>query len=242
MRNINTSIFTENGFEKYQDQNEDFKPYDIEFWIPSRVKQLLEAFFIVIYVDDLQTLDVENIKEACFKYYNIIERTEILKSAMEKNTYAIVCIKVDEIPIEQKIKKKIYEIEEDPQKFKKHVILYNENQINSFNNKIKDISLTMNILNDVLNSDEFQVFKKNPESDSLYSFVAELFIKLPFLKYHGQNKEIKDLSAAIADKIRILGEDKLVLLGNVFQMEIDEIKEIDTKSLIDLLKGVESNA
>lgn len=241
MKNIITGIFNENEFKEYQVQASDFKLNNIEFWVPSENNHFLEAFFIVIYIDSLQLTDVENIKEICLNYYSIIERTEILKSAMEKNTYAIVCLKIDKTPVEQGMKQKIFDIEEDPQKFKKHVLVYTENQSESFKNKSKEYTSTMETLNNVLNSDKFQEFKNNPDKDTLYNLVTGLFIKLPFLRYQGQEKKIDDISGIIVEKIGALGEKKLVLVNKVIEMEMEDIKNLNIDDFIKLLKGVESD-
>ncbi|MBM7868125.1 hypothetical protein GTO89_15040 [Heliobacterium gestii] len=233
MKNIILEIFHENGFEKFKTQQTN----NIEFWGPSKAKQSLEAYFIVDYLDDSEFTNVDEVKEKFIKYYNIINDSEIQKSAMEKNTYIIICLKVNITSLGKEIRQGIFDIEEDPQKFKKHVLLYTENQVNLFNNIRKSYNTTTNALYDILNSDHFQEFKKNPENDSLYSLVAGFFIKLPFLRYKGQERMIDDLASVIFKKIHEIGEDKSLLVNKIIKIDIDRIKSMNTNEIISLLKG-----
>lgn len=112
MHTIINGIFSENGFEI--DKSTSFEVQNIEFWRPIEKKQKLEAFFIVFYIADLKLLNLDYIREVCFNYYQELGQAETAGSALEKNTYVIVCLKTNATPVSQEIMKKIFDIEEDP--------------------------------------------------------------------------------------------------------------------------------
>ena len=90
------------------------------------------------------------------------------------------------------------EIEEDAYLFKKNILLYkDENRILLETQLDNDFSLIK--LNELLNNGES--FDRNKSNiDSAYSLLAKVFIKLPFLSYKREGRELENLSEIIREQ------------------------------------------
>lgn len=239
MRNLIENIFEEYSYIRAKNIGDNAK--NLEFWVPT--KNTLEAFFIVLYVSDLEELSEEIISDICIDYYDNMKKTNVLYASSDKNTYVIVCtnLKTTNYPLSfnQQLQRKIYDIEENPYVFKKHVILYNDEQVTnlkklSISSGRKVVEIILNIANDI---EKFTEYKLNPNIDNIYWLVSSLFIKLPFLKYKAESKVLKDLSELVSGRIIELGNDKKTLIKDVLNFDMENIKKLSEDQIFEILKG-----
>lgn len=152
------------------------------------------------------------------------------KPQIDKNTSAIYLVKFPDDYIITDYKNIIYSIEESPKYFKRYIIPYTENQINSLKKVLidhKDLSI-VDILNDLSNNeDDYYMLLNRKNNNSLYELVIRLFSKLPFLQYRFSAKapDSNSLDQIITEAIdkELIELDKAIRDG---EMEIDNLVNI----------------
>jgi hypothetical protein len=178
-----------------------------------------KEYFIVIEVSDLVPLITHEEDNVVFKLNSWLKSSDYYNSAFNKNTTLIILQKAS-IIIEEKTKRQIFEIEENPYIFKKYVIRYTIDQFKSLFKILPDVSI--NSMNQLINQLDFEVFKENPTSEDYIPLLINLFIKIPFLKVPFQEKELDNLTDVINQKIN----------RSTTYQNIEEIHQLCLKSTI----------
>lgn len=94
----------------------------------------------------------------------------------------------------------------------------------------------------ILNKEElFRNYKEAPYVDSVYNLLASLFIKLPFLKYKGESRQLEDLTKIIKNRIESLGTEKVKLVSQLIKMDLSDIRDMNTDKMFELIKGGSGN-
>lgn len=134
---------------------------------------------------------------------------------IKKNTSFIILIKLNENSEKKNIQEDILDLEEDKYFFKKYVITYLKDEVDSFYNKLKEYDNIINFMEKNLNdTDKFEKFKVSNEI-SYYSLILKIYIKIPHL-YCGD----------------IFNKEEIINLGESIT---EEIKEIQKKEKDDML-------
>ncbi|AXP79763.1 hypothetical protein CJ739_666 [Mariniflexile rhizosphaerae] len=156
-----------------------------------------KEYYIIIEVIDLIPLILEQ-DNLVFKLNDWLKSSENYHTDFNKNTTLIILHK-GSIIIEEKIKRQIFEIEENPYIFKKYIIRYSLNQFTSITQALPVVSVDS--INQLIKQLDFESFKNDPASDDYIPLLINLFIKIPFLKVPFQEKELDDLTNIINGKV-----------------------------------------
>ena len=119
---------------------------------------------------------------------------------MDKNTSLIYCVKRD--INSDKLDELKVKIEDDPFYFKKYVFVYNDAQADEFKKLCMQYGQTTSKLLQtyILDSENFNKFKKNGDNEKIYKLVSELLIKIPIIPINFESRgEIKSVSDYMLD-------------------------------------------
>lgn len=145
-------------------------------------------------------------------------------ASFSKNTDLIIFLRLENLAEFKKIEKEVFEIEEDAFFFKKYVLYFMGQEFDL----IKGMSFEE--MKGVLsNSQAFSEYKKNPLNPSLYSFVARIFIKLPFLEMPKTKQEIIPINLQVQNLVNELDSDL------IFEMLKNITEETDIDALIEMM-------
>lgn len=186
---------------------------------------------IFIEIDSLKAFISSEKEDYNFAYFHTSNKREgFYHQRFNKNVSLILLMQVDSIEVDEKIKRQILEIEEDPYYFKKYVLTYTSGQLDDFNKMLEQ--KTIDELSDLVLGLDFEEFKKNPYSDSYANLLLSIYIKIPLLTVPHDASPLPDLTKAIVNKHG--GEDgELNLLRNSLLEESDkelfELLNIPTK-------------
>lgn len=160
-------------------------------------KKTRKEYYIIIEVTDLVPLisDEDNI---VFKLNSWLKSSDHYNPYFNKNTTLII-LQQGSIIIEEKTKRQIFEIEENPYIFKKYVIRYSTHQFANLLKMLPNVSI--NALDELINQLDFETFKENPINEDYVPLLINIFIKIPFLKVPFQEKELEDLTSIITRKV-----------------------------------------
>lgn len=120
-------------------------------------------------------------------------------SSFEKNCTILLCHEEDNIS-----RQTVLEIEENQYNFKKNVIAYSQKELSAMeyylaSNQVDRI--TNSVVNRIINSDggkDFLAFKNNnKQQKDHYSLMLKTVLKLPFITYTPQEKQLINLSLDI---------------------------------------------
>jgi hypothetical protein len=224
MKEIIKRIFIEKGFTNYESINT--KEEDLFFFGNLNADKI--NFYIVIF---RKNIDNDFLEEIVPELYDSIKRLQDdYDSRMDKNLSMLVCLENKMEGNNEELMKNIFNIEEDPYFFKKNVFVYNREQEkllrNLFSDK-KNIS-SESILNEIINNTQkFVDFKNQPDeiNNSLYGVCSRLLIKLPFLIYKREKRQIESLSKNINSQLLDKGL-------SAFSEQLLKIDENDEANLI----------
>ena len=119
---------------------------------------------------------------------------------MDKNTSLIYCVKRD--INSDKLDELKVKIEDDPFYFKKYVFVYNDAQADEFKKLCMQYGqIASKLLQTyILDSENFNKFKKNGDNEKIYKLVSELLIKIPIIPINFESRgEIKSVSDYMLD-------------------------------------------
>ena len=163
-----------------------------------------------------------NVESQIFIVLQILESQLVAKNFwatadMDKNTSLIYCVKKDIYSDElDKIKIKI---EDDPFYFKKYVFAYSEAQADEFKKLCKQHDKTAGevIQTYILDTENFNKFKKNGDNEKIYKLVSELLIKIPIVPINFEtNGEIRSVSDYMLD-IQKCSDDEIERLDYIIE-------------------------
>lgn len=185
--------------------------------------------FFPIEFNDLNILNNEyQIYLDTYLKQDILDKKEDFKFSdfFEQNRTLILITKGENTPENRRI---VAEIEEDPYFFKKQVLLLNDKETEAINILLEAESILEKCQTVISNSESFNQFKKelsdNKISDNkinnsaLYSLVAKLYEKLPFLKLEVTEKESKNLDEIINKK---LSEELQTLKNELINLDLND--------------------
>lgn len=154
---------------------------------------------------------------------DILDKKEDFKFSdfFEQNRTLILITKGENTPENRRI---VAEIEEDPYFFKKQVLLLNTKEIEAINNLLEADSILEKCREIISNSELFTQFKEELKSNiinesSLYSLVAKLYEKLPFLKLEVTEKESKNLDEIFNKE---LSEELQTLKNELLNLDLND--------------------
>ncbi|CAI3100100.1 hypothetical protein MWMV2_MWMV2_01074 [Acinetobacter oleivorans] len=180
-----------------------------------------DEFFVTIESHSQSDDDAKNILEnKADELFDLIFSSNIVSPFFKKNCTLILCQEYSKIE-----RSTIFQIEEDPYNFKKNVIVYSENELNSLKDylsKDNNISLTNEKINQIINSNngsDFLNFKSNQEkTDNYYSLIIKIILKLPFITYIPQEQDLENLEEEIYNS---LSEKQKIIYEKLIDQDIE---------------------
>ena len=180
-------------------------------------KKIESHIFIVLQILESQLVAQDNHKDLVIEIANYFRENAIYVPDMDKNTSLIYCVKrdinsdkLDEIKVK---------IEDDPFYFKKYVFAYSEAQADEFKKLCKQHGQSTGelIQTYILDTENFNKFKKNGDNEKIYKLVSELLIKIPIIPISfDTNGEIKSVSEYMLD-IQKCNDDELERLDYIIE-------------------------
>ena len=152
--------------------------------------------FIVLQILESQLVAQKNTQDLVIEIANFFRENDVYVPDMDKNTSLIYCVNSDKL---DKLKVKI---EDDPFYFKKYVFAYNDAQADEFKKLSKQHGQTASklIQTYILDTENFNKFKKNGDNEKIYKLVSELLIKIPIIPINFESRgEIKSVSDYMLD-------------------------------------------
>jgi hypothetical protein len=128
-----------------------------------------------------------------------------------------LCKTENPFPVE-KLKRQIYEVEENPYFFKKHVLIFTDNQVADLKSKCEAMSISN--LDNLINNINFEEFKVNPYSDDYKQLLLNIYVKFSFLKTPNKKRDIENLTSKVSS--RLIANAELVDLENIRLMLLED--------------------
>jgi hypothetical protein len=146
----------------------------------------------------------------CKKSKNLFQSFDKIKNdgKVKKNTNVIFCLELDDIKEieEDKVKNKIYSIEENEYLFRKFVLPYTKVNNIYAAELVSDSNredLVTQITSELNSNKEFKAYSYDLFANENYFFLMLLFIKLPFLKYNiSKESKMTDLESTVIEKLK----------------------------------------
>lgn len=233
MINILENILIANQYLKLELPDEKYNSIFRVF--AASVESNREEYFCIIEWKKIDNFSVkfflEEIADEIFEYIRIQNN---ISQSFAKNSTLLVFFEKDEIKNED-----IYIIEEDEYNFKKNVIIYKNEELNSLKSLLEiEKKLSIDLLNTIVNGgegEEFRRFKeKNEMTLSYYPLVIQMMLKLPFLKYKPKGEMLINLEHQIFEELEI-HEQKIY-------EKLDSLDlNFETNDLMNFFEGLESN-
>lgn len=152
---------------------------------------------------------------------------------IKKNTSFIILIKLKEKNEKDIIQKEILDLEEDKYFFKKYVITYLSDEVESFYKKLKEYDNIISFLeNNLNNTEKFEEFKVKNDI-SYYSLILKIYIKIPHLSCGGifSEKEMISLKDNIIEEIEKMQDKDDTILD--YHKKILSLQEKNIDSYIE---------
>lgn len=187
--------------------------------------------FIVLQILESQLIMQQNNKDLVIEIADYFRENDIYVPDMDKNTSLIYCVKRD-ISSDELERVKVT-IEDDPFYFKKYVFAYSEAQADEFKKLCKQHAQSASklIQTYILDSENFNAFKKNSANEKIYKLVSELLIKIPIIPIDfTTNGEIKRVSDYLSD-IQKCSDDERERLDYIIETLNDS--QVNTEQLLD---------
>ena len=163
-------------------------------------KKIESHIFIVLQILESQLVVQDNHKDLVIEIANYFRENDIYVPDMDKNTSLIYCVKRD--INSDKLDELKVKIEDDPFYFKKYVFVYNDAQADEFKKLCMQYGQTASKLLQtyILDSENFNKFKKNGDNEKIYKLVSELLNKIPIIPINFESRgEIKSVSDYMLD-------------------------------------------
>ena len=193
-----------------------------------------KEYFLIIETDNLEPfISKMNTEKSFEKIYSLLVKEDFYKPDFNKNTTLLFLYKSENPIPSEKLKKQIYEVEENPYFFKKHVLIFTDNQINDLKRKCDAPSITN--LNNLVNNLNFEEFKDNPYSDDYKQLLLNIYVKISFLKTPNKKKDIENLTSKVSNRLNANTEKedlesiRLMLINDDGSKSIYELFNIPKK-------------
>ncbi|MGE6489192.1 ABC-three component system middle component 1 [Paenisporosarcina sp. NPDC076898] len=230
MKNILRSIFLDNNFivQNFADLIEE------EAFFASNYQNDSVNFYLVVFLTEIsEDFLINKVPD----YYNKIKSLdEGYDERIDKNLSMLVCLKQSDRS-KDKIMDLIFEIEEDPYYFKKYVISYSQKELENLSSLFNEEEKSSNmILNDIVNNSSlFSKFKNSNEGSEaeLYDISSKLLIKVPFIRFQRNDKQLDDLALNLKTKLE---SEKLHHLSK-YVLTLDEESDECVNRILEMVGG-----
>lgn len=184
-----------------------------------------KEYFLIIQTDNLEPFISKTDAEKGFeKIYSLLVKEDFYKPDFNKNTTLIfLCKSENPLPAE-KLKRQIYEVEENPYFFKKHVLIFTDNQVIDLKSKCEVASITN--LDNLVNNLNFEEFKANPYSNDYKQLLLNIYVKFSFLKTPNKKKDIENLTSKVSSRLSENAEFEDLESLRVMLMDDDGTKSV----------------
>ncbi len=202
MINVLKNIFDSNNYHKV-DVN--FCLVEGEFFTYTPVDSAnKEEYFVILELFNQSDENLKSTLEELSEYlFEKITNSGSVERYFVKNSTLIICHKDNQIE-----RLTTLTLEEDLYNFKKNVITYSEKELNDFKRYIKEAELTKltnSILKNIINEKSGSSFIKfkniSANNASYYSLLMKIFLKLPFLTYETQEKDLSKINEDINNEL-----------------------------------------
>ena len=180
-------------------------------------KKIESHIFIILQILESQLVAQDNHKDLVIEIANCFRENDIYVPDMDKNTSLIYCVKRD--INSDKLDELKVKIEDDPFYFKKYVFAYSEAQVDEFQKLCKQHGQATGelIQTYILDTENFNKFKKHGDNEKIYKLVSELLIKIPIIPINFKtNGEIKSVSEYMLH-IQKCNDDELERLDYIIE-------------------------
>lgn len=228
MNKIINNILTSNG---YREINLTIKQNlaELNLFYPQE-EILREEYFITVKFYN-QTNECARIllEDYAQEWFDLIRESGKVDQTFEKNCTLLLCHEEDNIT-----RQSILMLEEDEYNFKKNVIAFTLQELDSLNDylKLKNIKcITSEFINDVINENGGTVFlnfkNNNKEQQNYYSLILKSVLKLPFINYQPKEQQLSNL---ISDIEASFSQNQLYIYKKLIdENEIWEDGEVEQK-------------
>ena len=156
------------------------------------------------YMLDFNKYDSQNIEEKILynqkKYYSYLKRKDD-NNLLIKNSSLIIFIEVKNKQEEDELKKLALKLEDDRYYFKKYVVLYSDEELQSLITNMGQAQISGYIREKILDKNQFQQYKIG-EKNNDYSLILKLLIKIPVLSLLNEEKIVfKNLKTIIEEEL-----------------------------------------
>jgi len=194
---INKILFS-NGYERLDIEPSSSNGIFYAFCLPEGHKR--EEYFVTIQLQEqCDAAAQELLHEKAQILFEEISNSGKVDRPFEKNCTLLICHEEEKIS-----RQTILALEEDHYNFKKNVITYTSNELESLESYIIENGIekiTNNIINEIINSNsgrKFITFKNDhTNKKDYYSLILKTALKLPFLTYTPQEQQLTNLNDEI---------------------------------------------
>jgi len=125
-----------------------------------------------------------------------------VQQELDKNISLLMPVRVEDEAYCKALKSEILRIEEDSYFFKKHVVVYSDQELADFRENQADIQTNEYLIKVVAQQSCFEVYKANPKKLQWQSLVYRLASKIPFIQLKIKvNKDLTSLYELKAEKV-----------------------------------------
>ncbi|MBY7812595.1 hypothetical protein KW448_13190 [Vibrio fluvialis] len=207
MNKILNNILNSNGYQEVERPLHQ-EVAELNLFGPSAAN-LRQEYFLVVKLNEQSDESTKQFFELHSQdWFDKIITSGLVTQEFEKNCTLILCHKEDKIN-----RASILMIEEDQYNFKKNVITYTDNELKDLEEYIDKYQiqfLSEGVINDIINENDgmsFLQFKNNnKEQGGYYSLILKSILKIPFISYLPQEKQLANL---IGDIERSLSSNQL---------------------------------
>jgi hypothetical protein len=183
--NVLESIFNEFDFiKKVLNRND----YEVSLFY----KETSSDYFIVLDKNSIESLEIETFLNVLQEVYVEFKRQEYTNETFDKNTTLILCVN-GEVDNEN-----LSLLEEDAYLFKKNIIAYTNNSLEELNHMLNFQYSYNNLLQNLNDEEKFEQYKSNGNIG--YKLLVQIFIKLSFLKFRREMRNLDNLSEIILNR------------------------------------------
>lgn len=204
-------------------------PFEYSNYNTYFVKGLFHTYYLFFFLEEEEQLS--EIKEQSSElYWKIKKNKPYYEDDMDKNITCIYCLCVDDATYYQtesadtisELSKKICQVEEDLNYFKKNVLLYTKNMMKYAKEQVGKFD---SICDEIITEDGFQVFRESIEKNYKYDFLVNLFIKLPFLNFQKYQTKNQNQYQSLKHLIQEQCEKKQIDMEEM-ERDMDKLEKI----------------
>ncbi|WP_404317016.1 ABC-three component system middle component 1 [Malaciobacter canalis] len=187
-------------------------------------------YFIVLDKENITNLEIESFLEVIQEIYTEFKNDDSTNETFDKNTTFIMCVNGENN------ESVLSSLEEDPYIFKKNIITYSDEELEDVIELLNLEYSYENLLLNLNNEENFDQFKNNSNLAG-YRLLSKLFIKLPFLNFERQVRELENLSDIIKSNVN----DSILLdsyyLINAESFDINNMSSYEDLVSVGFLEG-----